>query len=56
MKITIENYGKTMFIDLGHDDVLADEFVETIAGIMILMGFHTETIKKTLSSYGEELN
>jgi hypothetical protein len=56
MKITIENHGRTMFIDLGHDDVSADEFVETIADLMILMGFHTETIKETLSSYGEELN
>jgi hypothetical protein len=30
MKITINHYEKTYSIDLGHDDVAFDEFMETI--------------------------
>lgn len=56
MKITIENHKKIMSIDFGHDDVSADEFVEAIADLMILMGFHVETIQETLSSYSNKYN
>jgi len=30
MKITINHYEKTYSIDLGHDDVVFDEFMETV--------------------------
>lgn len=30
MKITIKHYEKTYSIDLGHDDVVFDEFMETV--------------------------
>jgi hypothetical protein len=30
MKITINHYEKTYSIDLGHDDVKFDEFMETV--------------------------
>jgi hypothetical protein len=30
MKITIEHYEKTYSIDLGHDDVVFDDFMETV--------------------------
>lgn len=47
MKITIENYGKTMFVDLGHDDVSAKELVEAFRSMMHLLGYHNETIKES---------
>ncbi len=30
MKITIKHYEKTYSIDLGHDEVVFDEFMETV--------------------------
>ena len=56
MKITIENYGKTSFVDLGHDDISAEELVETFHAMMHLLGYHNETIKEAFKEYAKELN
>ena len=45
MKITIKHYEKTYSIDLGHDDVVFDEFMETVKDLSQTIYLH-ETIKE----------
>ena len=56
MKITIENYGKTTFVDLGHDDVDINELVQTLHSMMFILGYHQDGIKKAFKEYAKELN
>ena len=56
MKITIENHGKTTFVDLGHDDVDINELFQTLHSMMFVLGYLNETIKEAFKEYAKELN
>lgn len=44
MKITIENYGKTMSVETNHEDVSIDEYLDIIYGLLVTVTFHPTTV------------
>ena len=47
-KITIEMNGKKYSIEVGHSDLLAEDFVALIREMMLAIGYHPDTVDKYL--------
>lgn len=54
MKITIENYGKQYSTLVDNDDLIIDEYIDIIYGLLISNGFHNDTILKAFNEFYEE--
>lgn len=44
MKITIENYDKKMSVEINHEDVGIDEYINIFYGLLVSVTFNESTI------------
>lgn len=53
MKITLEYYGKTSFIEIP-DDSTSTEVLNDMANLLVVAGYNTESINESLRELADE--
>jgi hypothetical protein len=54
MKITIENYGKKMSVEINHEDVGIEEYIDIFYGLLVTATFSPLTIVNGFKEFVEE--
>jgi hypothetical protein len=54
MKITIENYGKKMSVEIDHEDVSIEEYIDIFYGLLVTATFSPLTIINGFKEFLEE--
>lgn len=54
MKIEIKHYRNTYTVETESDDLIAEEVLDIITGLLIQMGYHQESINEALKELADE--
>jgi hypothetical protein len=54
MKIEIKHYGNTYTVETENDDLIAEEVLDIITGLLIQMGYRQESINEALKELADE--
>lgn len=54
MKITIESYGKKMSVEVNHEDVSIEEYIDMFYGLLVTATFSPLTIINGFKEFVEE--
>lgn len=52
--IAIKEYDKTVTVEFDKDDVTSDEVIETMVDALVSIGYHQESIKRSIIELAEE--